>query len=101
MRRLLVALGLVAMVALVAGWALVDRQSGVSAWLGLRHDLATREQRIQTLQHELDTMRGEVKALQSDRFAEERAIREDLELARPGETVVKIPSEHAGTPRIP
>lgn len=98
MKRLLVALGLVAA---VVAWALVDRQSGVSAWLGLRHDLATREQRIQALQRELGAMQDEVKALQSDRFAEERAIREDLELARPGETVVKIPSEHAGTPRIP
>jgi cell division protein FtsB len=98
LRRLLVALGLVAA---VGAWALVDRQSGVSAWLGLRHDLATREQRIQSLQREVEAMRGEVKALQSDRFAEERAIREELELARPGETVVKIPRERAGTPRIP
>jgi len=98
LRRLLVALGLVAA---VVAWALVDRASGVSAWLGLRHDLATREQRIQALHGELDAMRSEVKALRSDPFAEERAIREDLELARPGETVVRIPRENGGTPRIP
>jgi cell division protein FtsB len=39
---------------------------------------------------ETHALRAEIEALESQPFALERAIREDLELARPGETVVRF-----------
>jgi cell division protein FtsB len=68
----------------------VDRESGLSVWYTLRSDLDASRQRITSLVNETETLRAEIRALESDPFALESAIREDLELARPGETVVRF-----------
>ena len=48
---------------------------------------------------ELSPLEEETEALRTDPFAIESAIREDLQLARPGETVVRLIGDT--TPRIP
>lgn len=68
----------------------VDRESGLLTWFEFRAELAESRQRIAVLTAETEALRAEVSALESDPFALERAIREDLELARPGETVVRF-----------
>jgi cell division protein FtsB len=42
------------------------------------------------LKERVETLEFEINALETDPFALERAIREDLELARPGEIVVRF-----------
>jgi hypothetical protein len=69
--------------------ALLDREIGVARWWGLAHDLAEAEGRIEALRGEIRTLEIERVELGDDAFAIERAIRAELELALPGETVVR------------
>jgi cell division protein FtsB len=73
----------------VVGVAVADRESGVRRWWELRRDLAVAEARVAALEQRIAAREGEAEALRSDPLAVERAIREDLGLARPGETVVR------------
>jgi len=68
----------------------VDQKSGLLTWFEFRSELAESQQRIATLEAETEALRAEIGALETDPFALERAIREDLELARPGEIVVRF-----------
>ncbi len=77
----------------------LDRESGLTAWLTLRREVAAADLRIATLQAGIDARRTEAEALEHDPCAQERAIREDLERARPGEVVVRFPGSQ--TPRFP
>ena len=52
-------------------------------------------------QLEIAALRRDVETLESDPAALERAIREDLVFARPGEVVVRLPSAVPTNPRIP
>ena len=70
--------------------AAADDESGIRMWLRLRSDLEASGERIAGLQAEIAGLRVEVRDLETDPFALERAIREDLRLARPGETVVRF-----------
>ncbi len=79
-------------VAAVFVLAVSDRDSGLPKWLQVRSELRESTSRIALLREEIETLEVEVEALRSDPFAIERAIREDLELAKPGETVVRFPS---------
>jgi cell division protein FtsB len=56
----------------------------------LRADLAERDARIEKLSSEIALLRAQVGDLESDPFALERAIREDLGLAKPGEVIVRF-----------
>ena len=73
-----------------------DRESGLFKWFELRDELDESKKRISRLQHEVDDLRSEVEALESDPLAMERAIREVLKLARPGETVVRFVDQGDG-----
>ena len=53
------------------------------------------------LETEIVRLKAEVGRLERDPFAIERAIREDLEWARAGETVVRIPRAVDSNPRFP
>jgi cell division protein FtsB len=77
----------------------LDGEAGFRTWLRLRGDLRASEARIETLRQEITALEDETEALRSDPFAIESAIREDLHLARPGETVVRLLSDTS--PRIP
>ena len=79
---------------------LTDQTSGLSTWLRLSAELGDSRARIVALEAETAELRAEISALSGNEFALERAIREDLELARPGEVVVRFarPLGHEATP---
>jgi cell division protein FtsB len=79
------------------GVAAFDEQSGFRAWLRLTDDLDSARARMTVLRREIRHAEVEAQALESDPFAIERAIREDLSLARPGETVLRLPDERGGS----
>jgi cell division protein FtsB len=71
--------------------ALADGRAGLRAWWMLRSDVSSARERVAALQLEIQELRGHQEALGSSPFAIEQAIRQDLELARPGEVVVRVP----------
>lgn len=84
-------LAIPALIAAALAVAWLDGDSGLRAWLGLRRDAETARGRIEALQREIAQLEAEAAGLASDPLAQERAIREELEWARPGETVVRLP----------
>jgi cell division protein FtsB len=70
--------------------ALADGRAGLRAWWALRSDVSHARERVAALHAEIEGLRGEQEALAADPFAIEQAIRQDLELARAGEIVVRI-----------
>ena len=79
-----------ALIALVAISALLDEDSGLPIWRELRADLATSQSRVAVLARENEALRQEIATLEAEPAAIERAIREDLDLALPGEIVVRF-----------
>lgn len=75
--------------ALLAAW--LDADSGIRAYLRLRDDVGATESRLQALRAAIGALESEADALGKSDFAVERAIREELEWAKPGETVVRLP----------
>jgi cell division protein FtsB len=71
----------------------VDRDSGVGTWLRLRAELGESRARVERLQAETSSLRRQIEELRSEPWAIERAIREDLDLARPGETLIRFRPE--------
>ena len=70
--------------------ALLDQDSGIGIWLELREDLDRTAARVERLTAQNDMLRREIELLESDPGALERAIREELDLVRPGERVVRF-----------
>ena len=95
LRNVAITLGVVAMVAAFAGW---DPDTGVRNWWRLRGDHAAAQERIAELERDIRALRAEAKALRRDPLAQERAIREDLGFARPGETVIRLPGSDSSLP---
>jgi cell division protein FtsB len=69
---------------------LADRESGLVVWYETHEELEVSRARIAALNTRVETLKSEIVALERDPFALERAIREELELARPGEIVVRF-----------
>jgi cell division protein FtsB len=90
-----------ALAGVVAAVAVLDGDSGMGTWLRLRGDLGEARARIGAIRAEIDGLAREAEALENDEFAIERAIREELEYARRGETVVRLPREDPASPRFP
>jgi cell division protein FtsB len=88
-------------VLLALGYALFDARSGVGQARRLQGDLDAAHARIDALRSRNERLREEGRALREDPFARERALREGLGLARPGEILVRIPREESQSPRIP
>jgi cell division protein FtsB len=86
MRRIALALGIVL---LAAVWAVVDPAAGVRTWWDLRSQLGEAEARAAKVRTGLAELEGEAERLEADPLAVEAAIRADLGLARPGETIVR------------
>ena len=76
--------------ATVAVIAAVDDEAGISMWIRLRSDVDQVSQRVELAARETEALQAQIDSLSSEPFALERAIREDLELARPGETIVRF-----------
>ncbi len=74
----------------------VDRDSGVGTWLRLRSELAQSDARIRRLEAETVSLRRQIEELRTHPWAIERAIREDLDLARPGEVLIRFRRGSAG-----
>jgi len=89
------------LVATAAAVALLDGEAGVRPWLELRHELAEARSRVAVARGEVEALKPRVAALESEPFAVERAIREDLELARPGETIVRLGGRRDSNTRFP
>jgi len=90
-----------ALVAVAVVYASFDHVAGIGTSLRLREDLRAAETRIEALRLGNAALRREAELLQADSFAIERAIREDLKLSRPGETVLRLVRDEDSTPRIP
>jgi cell division protein FtsB len=90
-----------ALIALVAVYAAVDPDSGIGTWRRMRADLLSAEVLIDGLRNEIAALEQGNEALESDAFAIETAIREDLELARPGERVLRLTNPQDSNPRFP
>ena len=90
-----------ALIALAAVYAAVDPDSGIGTWRRMRADLLSAEVRIDGLRDEIASLERSNAALESDEFAIERAIREDLELAQPGELVFRLANPQDSNPRFP
>ena len=83
---LLPVLGIAALVV-----AALDENAGVRRWWHLRGELADARARIERLTGEVEGLRAEASQLESDPFAMERAIREELLVAQPGQVIVVEP----------
>ena len=82
------------LIALLALPALLDEDSGLGIWLELREDLVRSTARVAELVRQNDSLRQEIELLEDDPTAMDRVIREELDLALPGEIVVRfVPSE--------
>lgn len=77
-------------IAAIALSALLDEDTGVAIWRELRRDLDTANARVERLMRENDALRSEIALLESEPAALDRAIREELDLVRPGEVVVRF-----------
>lgn len=77
-------------IAAIALSALLDEETGVGIWRELRRDLDTANARVERLMRENDALRSEIVLLESEPAALDRVIREELDLVRPGEVVVRF-----------
>jgi len=81
-------------VLLVAGaavWAWLDADDGLDTWRRLHREVAEAQARLRALEARNEALRAEIEALAADPAAQERAVREELRWARPGEIVVRVP----------
>jgi cell division protein FtsB len=80
----------ICVIAILAASALLDRDSGVGIWLAMREDLALSAARVEALTRENEAMQREIALLEAEPGAIDRAIREELDVALPGEIVVRF-----------
>ena len=78
-----------------------DDATGIQTWLRQRDSLESSDVRIGQLEAEIEALEREVGLLRGDAFAIERAIREDLEYAKRGETIVRLSKRRARSARNP
>lgn len=89
------------LIAVIAASALLDPDNGFAIWRELRSDLETSSARVDRLIVENEALRGEIAILESEPAALDRAIREELDLALPGEVVVRFEPALAQRGRVP
>jgi cell division protein FtsB len=76
------------LIVLVAASALLNGETGVAIWLDLRESLVISNARVALLERENEALRREIETLEVEPSALDRVIREELDLALPGESVV-------------
>jgi len=77
-------------IVVLAMTAMLDDDSGVGIWLELRGDLAGAADRVDVLVAQNDSLAREIELLEADPTAIDRAIREEMDLALPGEMVFRF-----------
>jgi len=82
-------------------YAGIDPGSGLRTWWQLRGELRESQQRAERARAEIDRLERAAQRLHGDSFAMEEAIRVDLGLARPGETVVLFSAGDGSSARNP
>lgn len=95
MRPLILALLLVAG---AAAWAWLDADNGVDTWRRQQREVEEAEARARAHETRNEALRAEIEALAGDPLVQERAVREELRWARPGEIVVRTPRGDAPLP---
>ena len=90
-----------ALLAVTLVGAALDEDAGVRHWWHLRNVLADAQRRIAALREETARLHREAERLEAEPFAIERAIREELGLARPGQTLVRLRAGDVSSVRIP
>lgn len=88
-------------VAMGIGYAALGPGSRVPTWLGGAGDLEAIEARVAELEAEVADLETEAELLQSDPFAIEAAIREDLRMAKGEEIVIHLGGNTRTNPRFP
>jgi cell division protein FtsB len=86
-----------ALVAAALLFAWIDGDAGLRTWWELRGEVAEAQVRNEGLRRDVEVRQRDATALEDDDFAIERAIRERLEYARPGETIVKLRDSSGAT----
>jgi len=74
-------------------YLLLDAQFGLRAWARLAEQVAAVRTENEALRGRIRDLDAAARALEGDPFAIEKALREDLHYARPGEMVVVIAPE--------
>ena len=72
----------------IAASALLNGDTGIAIWQELRESLVISNARVAVLERENDALRHEIEILEGEPGALERAIREELDLTLPGESIV-------------
>jgi cell division protein FtsB len=72
----------------VAASALLGEETGIAIWRELRESLVVSNARVAVLERQNEALRREIETLEVEPAALDRAIREELDLALPGETIV-------------
>ena len=80
----------IAAIAILGISALFDQESGFEVWRNLGADLSRSLTRVADLQSQNEAMRREIEMLEAEPAAIDRAIREELDLALPGEIIVRF-----------
>jgi hypothetical protein len=96
----------IGVVSVALALAVSDRDSGLRTWWALRGDLSVAQARIEQLRSDIADLERDSGGLsgEGEPFALERAIRERLVYARPGEILVRLGPPTAfsdASPRIP
>ena len=84
------------LISVLAISALLDGETGLRIWRELKADLEMSQARVALLADENDSLRQEIETLESEPAAIDRAIREELDLALPGEIVVRFGDSGGG-----
>ena len=83
-------------IGIVAAMALLDPERGLGIWLEMRGDLSAAMARVERLEGQNEALRHEIRTLEQEPAALDRAIREELDLVLPGEVVVRFVTPGAG-----
>ncbi len=78
-----------------------DGEAGIRPWLHLRAELQVARTRIELLRSQVAGLEREAELLDVRGFELECAVREELELVRPGQTLIRLNGYGVSSARIP
>jgi len=81
--------------------AVLDRESGLLTWRELSDERSALSDQIEDQRRANSELTRQIEALLSDPHETDRAIREALDLAKPGETIVRFKRGSTPQPRHP